>query len=1455
MRTYSAFRPAASMALAALLAAAPAALAQEREIGTTTAVNPSATGFPPISPQRELAIGTDVVSDERVVTTTQGQAHMLFLDGSALTIGVNSEVVLDTFVYDPDTKTGELVFSATKGLFRMVGGRISKKTQIVFKTPTATIGIRGGVVIIKLLENGELDATFLFGKEMTVANEMGRRIVRRPGFGVSVANSRSAPAAPRLALGTALNQALDGLEGYAGASGGAEDVPGVPEVEAVGAQVIALGSARDPDEEEPPAEEDLTFFGHEGCPPGANTADTASLEDCMPLSEASFLERSNVPSDLTINDVMVVEGQTAIFTVMSDGPVSSEVVVNFATADGSAIAGGPGFGDNDYGAALGTVTIPLGQSSATISVAIIDDNISEGAESFFVNLGAVTSGFATIVDGQGVGTIGAAAVATLSINDVAIGEGETATFIVSASNPADAEMMVTFESAPGSAIAGGGGVAENDFASPGTVTIPVGATSATISITTIDDNVFEGNETFFVNLSDPVNAAIADGQGVGTIVDDESQPAASIADVSVAEGQPAAFVVSVSGPSDEDLVVSFGTADGSAIAGGAGVAENDYGPNAGTVTIPAGQTSVAITVPTIDESVFEGTEFFLVNLTGITGPATIADGQGEGTILDNQTQPTISVGDAAANEGDAAVFTVTLSNVAAVDVTVGLDTADGSAIAAGAGIAENDYGATMTMVTIPAGQISATVGVPTIDENVFEGNETFLVNLTGVTGPATIADGQGLGTIVDNQTLPALSVGNVVVAEGGTAVFTVSLSNASTQPVSVAVATANGTAIAGGVVFGENDYSATGGTFVIPAGQTTVTVMVSTIDEGLVIEGNENFFVNLASPTNATIADGQGIGTILPALSAASGFVGRGKFGATIALGTNDVSSGQNLGLSPIFIESDFLQAATPAGNYVLPYPGVPGPFVVTSGVTPFGPASGTGRITDDAEFVTYELTGSRQLVFAGVPTTTFPADAITSYALEPDFPLSSEVPFVPNASGGALSPTTDPNVFVVWDSTPVTDEQQAFGGGLVFIDGAGATQQSAMSVLVGEVLDTAIFGGPFIQGLMRGTSRLVDTAQAHFFHSDVASSDAGDGSDFFGGSAPDHFVLEAAEVSAIDIILSRGAVETFQEADSADYFPNVVANAAVVPGVGDVRSTRTLNGFVGGMVQLTDGAVINATRRIDSADSGAVSIVTFAALNTVDATFTFSDFPVEDDYTIDFGDITTTGNSFFVDNDILGARERSATVDTFTVTEAEFGMITHFPLQHDGFVPAGVTFCDCDFLEWGFWGGRIALSDGTERQIDLATWVAGVDPKFPSQFLIAGTATYDGHLIGTVNNDGSVYQAVGDMALKFTFASGAVAIRVIDVTVDDFDGTDFTSTLPAVPNVFTTNAYDNGGLTIAGTHPAAGAVNMFVEGKFFGPVGVPPAETGGNFTVTGTDYGASGIYAAKEVLFVPPIP
>jgi hypothetical protein len=127
---------------------------------------------------------------------------------------------------------------------------------------------------------------------------------------------------------------------------------------------------------------------------------------------------------------------------------------------------------------------------------------------------------------------------------------------------------------------------------------------------------------------------------------------------------------------------------------------------------------------------------------------------------------------------------------------------------------------------------------------------------------ATIADGQGVGTITndDGASLPTLSINNVTIAEGNTgtkaAVFTVSLSAASTQTVAVNYATAQATATVG------VDYTGVSGTLTFAPGTTTRTISVA-IKGDTTPEGNETFAVNLSAPVNATIADGQAVGTIV----------------------------------------------------------------------------------------------------------------------------------------------------------------------------------------------------------------------------------------------------------------------------------------------------------------------------------------------------------------------------------------------------------------------------------------------------------------------------------------------------------------------------------------------------------------------------------------------------------------
>src|ERR1700745_3626806 len=84
-------------------------------------------GKPPAENERVLRIGIDVQANEVVTTHGNDRAHLVFLDGSSLTVGPNARLTIDKFVYDPNTQTGELAVNASVGVLRLVGGKISKK--------------------------------------------------------------------------------------------------------------------------------------------------------------------------------------------------------------------------------------------------------------------------------------------------------------------------------------------------------------------------------------------------------------------------------------------------------------------------------------------------------------------------------------------------------------------------------------------------------------------------------------------------------------------------------------------------------------------------------------------------------------------------------------------------------------------------------------------------------------------------------------------------------------------------------------------------------------------------------------------------------------------------------------------------------------------------------------------------------------------------------------------------------------------------------------------------------------------------------------------------------------------------------------------------------------------------------------------------------------------------------
>jgi hypothetical protein len=223
----------------------------------------------------------------------------------------------------------------------------------------------------------------------------------------------------------------------------------------------------------------------------------------------------NTPT-VSIGDATVTEGDAgstnAVFTVSLSAPASNAVTVNFTTVNGTATAGA------DYAASAGTLTIPVGQSSATVTVPVLGDTITEPNETFQVNLSQAVG--AVLGDGQGVGTIVDNDPRFLKIGDVSMQEGRFGTrvfvFTVTLSAPSNAPVTVNFATANGTAKAG-----QDYNAQSGSLTFAPGQTTKTISIVVTGDRNREANETFFVNLSNVAGAQLMDGQGLGTILNDD----------------------------------------------------------------------------------------------------------------------------------------------------------------------------------------------------------------------------------------------------------------------------------------------------------------------------------------------------------------------------------------------------------------------------------------------------------------------------------------------------------------------------------------------------------------------------------------------------------------------------------------------------------------------------------------------------------------------------------------------------------------------------------------------------------------------------------------------------------------------------------------------------------------------------------------------------------------------
>jgi hypothetical protein len=153
----------------ALLAAALALPAAAQQIGTVASSEPVLRGTPPGAATRTLNLGTPLLRDETVTSSASGRGQLLFLDQTTLSLGPNTTIILDRFVYDPDSGAGEIGLQLTEGALRFIGGALSRRQDATITTPTASIGIRGSTALV-VHQGGRTFAIFVAGQRLCISS-------------------------------------------------------------------------------------------------------------------------------------------------------------------------------------------------------------------------------------------------------------------------------------------------------------------------------------------------------------------------------------------------------------------------------------------------------------------------------------------------------------------------------------------------------------------------------------------------------------------------------------------------------------------------------------------------------------------------------------------------------------------------------------------------------------------------------------------------------------------------------------------------------------------------------------------------------------------------------------------------------------------------------------------------------------------------------------------------------------------------------------------------------------------------------------------------------------------------------------------------------------------------------------------------------------------------------------
>jgi hypothetical protein len=416
----------------------------------------------------------------------------------------------------------------------------------------------------------------------------------------------------------------------------------------------------------------------------------------------------------------------------------------------------------------------------------------------------------------------------------------------------------------------GGTLAANGL----TLTLPVGSTGATVTITPINDATAESGETVILTLN--ANAAYRLGpspSATGTILDNDGTPSVSIAgtDASAAEegSDPITFTITRNGNPNASITVNLtwgGTAAfpadyAVAVAGGT------LSANRAQLSLSAGATMATITITPVDDAAVEPTETVTLTVATGTGYTVGSPSSASGTIADNDT-PVVSASstDASGAEQGSDPITFTVTRNASTGTSITINLAWNGTATLGTDYTVTAVGGTLSanslQLTLGSGVTTATVTVTPVNDISVEPMETVTLTIAAGTG-YTVGTSSASGSIVDND-VASLSVADFTVTEGNNNTTTINISITLSAPVATGVtftiSTAEGTALAG------SDFQAKTSTLTMAAGATQVVFQVAIVNDR-VAESTETFTVTIApgsvSPSSVLIAKGTGTVTII----------------------------------------------------------------------------------------------------------------------------------------------------------------------------------------------------------------------------------------------------------------------------------------------------------------------------------------------------------------------------------------------------------------------------------------------------------------------------------------------------------------------------------------------------------------------------------------------------------------